>query len=441
MKKLKVLLIATLTGEGARYVKHGLGLISACLKKEGHIPLILNNPNRTKRTVTIFQPDMVGISGLSNSLPKMLRCAHIARKLLPKAPVFAGGVTATLSPDLFEDRPVKHLFDYVFCGEAEITFTKLINEYAATGSLPTQRKIQGEVLHDLDNLPFVDRQGYENGELKHNLLSNYSGRMFTMLNSRWCRKNCRFCAPASKTIFGGIKKLRSVRHFIDEIKTLPSDALLMIHDDNMIENAEWAFEFAENYQHLSNPFICQAYPAEIVRAEQLLVELKKIGLVGVLVGFESGSNRMLRYMRKGTTTGINKSAAEILHKLGIRIQANLMFGSPTESYEEMMETVNMFNEHIYPAIPSPAVYTPYPGSYWYENLKKQGLISINDPRQYERHSYTYNKIRGVNYEDVQRAVAQLKSNSPRWKKSVQSLRYQANKVKNHWHTFVNSFEG
>jgi radical SAM superfamily enzyme YgiQ (UPF0313 family) len=436
MKKLNVLLISTLTGEGAEYVKHGLGLISACLKKEGHTSLILNNPKNTKKVLTNFQPHTVGIYGLSNSLQKMLQCARMTRKLRPEIPIFAGGVVATLSPESFDDQTDRNLFDFVFCGEGELTFTRIINDYYATGSLPTQRRINGEVIHNLDNLPFVDRSGYENGEQKHNLLSDYPGPMFTMLNSRWCRKNCRFCAPASKTIFGGVKKLRSVGHFIDEIKTLPKDALLMIHDDNMIENSEWANEFAENYRSLRKPFICQAYPAEIVRAERILAKLEKVGLVGVLVGFESGSDRMLRYMRKGTTREINELAAKVLHKLKIRIQANLMFGSPTETYEEMMETTQMFNEHIYPAIPSPAVYTPYPGSYWYEELKQQGKITISDPKQYERHSYTHNKIIGVNYDNVQKAIAQLKSDKPVWKKALQSLRYRKNKIKSQLHEFV-----
>jgi hypothetical protein len=81
MKKLNVLLISTLTGEGAEYVKHGLGLISACLKKEGHTSLILNNPKNTKKVLTNFQPHTVGIYGLSNSLQKMLQCARMTRKL------------------------------------------------------------------------------------------------------------------------------------------------------------------------------------------------------------------------------------------------------------------------------------------------------------------------------------------------------------------------
>jgi glycosyltransferase involved in cell wall biosynthesis/radical SAM superfamily enzyme YgiQ (UPF0313 family) len=408
MKTLRVLLISTLSGEGLGFVKHGLGIISSCLKKEGHHTYILNNPENVEKAITNFNPDIIGISGLSNSFQEMLTSAQISRKINPKIPIFAGGVAPTLSPEDFDNETNRILFDYVFCGEAEITFTKIINDYAASGILPNERRIKGEVVYNLDDLPFVDRSGYENGEMKHPLFNKYSGRMFSMLNSRWCRKKCRFCAPASATIFGGVKKLRSVDNFIAEIKTLPKDSLLMVQDDNMIENLEWAEEFVEKYKFISYPFICQAYPAEIIRAEQLLKKLKDIGLVGVFVGFESGSNRMLQYMRKGTNREIIIKAADILHRLNIDIQANLMFGCPTETYDEMMETVEIFNKYIYPARPSPAVYTPYPGSYWYEELKNNGLITITNSKQYERYENTSDKIKGVNYDEVRQAISLLR---------------------------------
>jgi len=408
MRTVKILLVSTLSGEGLGFVKHGLGIISACLKKQGHIAHILNDPKSIDKTITDFKPDIIGISGLSNSFEEMLVCAQVSHKINPTIPVFAGGVAATLSSEDFDNEPAKDLFDYVLCGEGEITFTNIINEYAATGTLPKERKIKGEIVYNLDELPFADRLGYENGEAKHPLFSKDSGRMFSMLNSRWCRKRCRFCAPASATIFGGVKKLRSVDNFIEEIKTFPKDALIMIHDDNMIENIEWAEEFVEKYRAFSYPFICQAYPAEIVRAEQLLKNLKEVGLVGLLVGFESGSNRMLRYMRKGTNREIILKSADILHKSDIGIQANLMFGCPTETPDEMMQTVDIFNKHIYPAIPSAAVYTPYPGSYWYEELKEQGLITIKNSNQYERYPDTSDKIQGVNYDAVRQAMAQLR---------------------------------
>ncbi len=408
MKTLRVLLVSTLSGEGSGYLKHGLGMISACLKQDGHQVRILHDPAGTAAAVSSDRPHLVGIYGLSSSFREMLAAAGEAKRLAPASPVFVGGPAPTLSPHWFEREEAREVVDFIYRGEGEITFRRMVNQFAADGALPSGRVITAEVVHDLDALPFVDRSGYEGGEVPHPLFRGLPGPMFTLLNSRWCRKRCRFCAPATSTLFGGVKKLRSVDHFLAEMRTLPPDSLFMIHDDNMIENLEWAGEFLEKYRPLSRPFICQAYPAEIVRAEVLLKGLREVGLTGVLVGFESGSDRMLKVMRKGTNRSINEKAAEVLHRLGIGIQANLMFGSPGETPREMMETVEMFNRALWPAIPSPAVFTPYPGSDWYDELLRDGLITISDEHQYERHSTTRGKIRGVDYRAVRWAIFNLK---------------------------------
>ena len=299
MKKLNILLVSTLLGEGQGYVKHGIGIISSILRSLGHDTMILNNPLKISEKLKTFGPDLVGIYCMSSSYDTAVQAGMVVKNFDPSIPIFVGGVAPTLSPGDFETEQSVNTFDHVFLGEAEITFPEIVTRYSENRLLPNDRVIKGRVVEDLDSLPFVDRSGYNDGETKHPLLRSYPGPMYSMLNSRWCRKKCRFCAPASSILFGGIKKLRSVDNFIAEIKTLPKDSLLMIHDDNLIENEQWAAEFTEKFSEIPRPFICQAYPAEIVRSENLLKDLVKVGLSGVLVGFESGSDRILRHMRKG----------------------------------------------------------------------------------------------------------------------------------------------
>ena len=61
----------------------------------------------------------------------------------------------------------------------------------------------------------------------------------------------------------------------------------------------------------------------------------------VNIGLESGSQRILNFLRKGTRVEHNYEAARICNSLGIRIWANYMFGIPTETNEEAAETVKM----------------------------------------------------------------------------------------------------
>jgi anaerobic magnesium-protoporphyrin IX monomethyl ester cyclase len=67
--------------------------------------------------------------------------------------------------------------------------------------------------------------------------------------------------------------------------------------------------------------------------------MAETGLRGYFIGFESGSDRVLRFIRKGTTRAQNLAAARICKRYGIAIWANYMLGLPTETKAEVLETV------------------------------------------------------------------------------------------------------
>jgi len=121
-----------------------------------------------------------------------------------------------------------------------------------------------------------------------------------------------------------------------------------------------------------------------------------------LIGFESGNQRVLNFLRKGTTVEMNYEAARICKKYGVRIWANYMLGMPTETKEEVKDTVKMIKA-IKPYRPSPAFFTPHPGSDLYDYCEKNGLSLIKSHRDFSR-SPTGPKIKGVDYVFLQEAL-------------------------------------
>ena len=97
----------------------------------------------------------------------------------------------------------------------------------------------------------------------------------------------------------------------------------------------------------------------------------------------------------------NLKAAEICKKYKIKIWANYMMGIPTETKEEVMDTVNMMKK-IKPDIYSPAFYTPHPGSDLYEYCVKHDLSLVKDHAAYARNRQP--KIKGVDYDFLNRAM-------------------------------------
>ena len=120
------------------------------------------------------------------------------------------------------------------------------------------------------------------------------------------------------------------------------------------------------------------------------------GLHGYLIGFESGSDRVLRFIRKGTKRAINIEAARICRKYGIFVWANYMLGLPTETDDEVLETISML-KRMDPDYYSPAFYTPHPGSDLYQYCLEHDLSLITDHNGYRRNP-TGAKIRGKDYQ-------------------------------------------
>ncbi|MCD6290409.1 MAG: hypothetical protein J7M34_07895, partial [Anaerolineae bacterium] len=86
----------------------------------------------------------------------------------------------------------------------------------------------------------------------------------------------------------------------------------------------------------------------------------------------------------------------ICRKNGLVIWANYMLGIPTETKEEVMDTVRMIRE-IDPDYYSPAFYTPHPGTDLYDYCIEHDLSLITDYNSYRRNP-TEPKIKGQDYE-------------------------------------------
>lgn len=179
---------------------------------------------------------------------------------------------------------------------------------------------------------------------------------------------------------------------------------LMIHDDSMTQDVNWVREFCEEYQRrgIRRPFWAQSRADFVCEHEEVLRMMAEAGLVGLSIGFESGSDRILRILRKGVSVQQNYEAAKLCKEYGIKIFANYMFGLPTETKDEVMATVHMIKQ-IRPDYHSCSFFTPFPGSELGEYCAENNLRITEDYSEYNRGRLTP-KIRGVDYEFLLRAV-------------------------------------
>ena len=402
------------------WISHGLSSIASYAQSEGfHVDLIdlrkLKNWRDFAKEITRRNPDVVGLTMMSVDFNPVMRSIDIIKKVNSGIKVIVGGPHPTVMPQ--EVIPNSQV-DYIILGEGEISFVTLLKDIQM-GKIG-ERIIQG-IKPELDNLPFVDREIY--GHFEEPCVEGFPSPFFTIIAGRGCIYNCSFCQPAERTIFGRKVRRRSVRNVIEELKFLREKhnfQSLMIHDDCLTEDIDWVTDFCNEYEQegFKQPFICQSRADLICRNEELVKTMKKVGLSTFIIGFESGNQRILKFLRKGTIVEQNYEAARICRKYGIKIWANYMLGIPTESKQEAMDTVKMIKK-IRPDHCSPAFFTPHPGSDLYEYCIENELSLITSHNEYRRNPYGA-KIRNIDYKFLNAALQE--SLDWRWNKKTRVVK-------------------
>ncbi|MDH7489079.1 MAG: radical SAM protein [Anaerolineae bacterium] len=420
-------------GMEAGWVSHGLAHISAAAKAQGfEIDLIdlraLKGWDDFRAEIRQRRPDVIGFTMMSVDYDPVMQSVDIVKEELPQSIVVVGGPHPTLALD---EVAQNSKIDYIVTHEGEVTFPKLLRAIQE-GNRPTDRILVGE-MPDLDALPFPDRElflsewrkyGYTLDSPEVPFVEELPPPFLTIIAGRGCKYNCNFCQPAERRIFGRKVRRRSVPSIIAELKELRDRyhfASFMFHDDCLTEDREWVIEFCRAYkaEGFTQPFFCQSRADIIVKHPDMVRLMADAGLRGYFIGFESGSDRVLKFLRKGTTRAINLEAARICRKNGIAIWANYMLGIPTETDEEVMETISMLKE-MDPDYYSPAFYTPHPGSDLFDYCVENDLSLITSHEQYRR-SPTEAKIKGKDYDFLRWALQESQRRKP-WNQFKRQVR-------------------
>ncbi len=388
---------------GCDWINHGVGIISSVLKQHGHMVHYLDcrrlrGWGELAERIHACDFEIALISVATVDFDSAKKIARIVKEKNHALKVMVGGPHPTL---MTAETAVVKDFDFIFSHEAEITLPNILHDITQAS-----RIIRGVTPPDLDALPFVDRDLTPGGESPwfYGLPRPY----YSITASRGCPFQCTFCQPAERRMFGDKIRKRSVDNILTEMEYLQRVCGMrsfMIHDDCFTQFNAWIEEFCEKKerQRLNQSFACQSPVSFICARPDLLKKLRKVGLQWVSIGFESGSDRVLDFIKKKTTVGQNIEAARICRELGIKIFANYMFGLPTETKTEMKETVRMIRS-IRPEIYSPAIFTPAPGSELFDYCREKGLTLVRSSEGYRRNVFSGAKIKGVDYDFVNRMV-------------------------------------
>ncbi|MDR3291593.1 MAG: B12-binding domain-containing radical SAM protein [Methanobrevibacter sp.] len=365
---------------------HGIGLIiSYCNQNNENVDFIdarsFNNYKNFADKIKKY--DLVGYSIMSVNAEKAFNLIKVNKDINKNVIICVGGVDPSIRPDIYVDND---LIDQVICGEGEIAFLNLVK--MVKNNYLVEKLVFGEKIEDLDTISFIDRSlfphetiydyHYYPSENRLDIKMEPKNPYFTFITSRVCKYNCSFCQPVSKKIFGKKERVRTVKNFIDELKDIRRKHGMnsfSIMDDNFLQNRDWIEKFIEMYEetHMDLKFELLSRVDHIYNNRDLIPKLKDIGFFATFIGFESGSDKILKYLKKGTTAILNEKSAQILYDNKISTVASMMFGFPNETHEDYKLTIDFVSKFKKMNFVFNA-YNPLPGSALYNELEEKGLI-------------------------------------------------------------------
>lgn len=227
-------------------------------------------------------------------------------------------------------------------------------------------------IRDLDSLP-MPLWG-EVGDVDRYAVTFHGRRAVPVNTSRGCPNSCTFCY--TKKMWGYKWFARSAGSVIEEIaliKELYPQLGGMLFDDDLFAGDRRRVEELCNRLIESGAdllWCCELRADEIER--DLLTLMSEAGCRQVLVGVETGSQRLLDMTMKGLRLEDVGAAFDALHEAGLEGVALLMAGLPGETEQDFVQTKH-FLEHLGADYHEFKVYMPYPGTELYEVAKEHGF--------------------------------------------------------------------
>jgi radical SAM superfamily enzyme YgiQ (UPF0313 family) len=223
---------------------------------------------------------------------------------------------------------------------------------------------------NLDQLPspawdLIDIETYRQAWLAH-----HGYFSLNMASSRGCPYRCNWCA---KPIYGQSYHCRSAQAVAEEMlylkRTFQPDNIWFA-DDIFALSPRWTYDFAAAVSRLdaSVPFRMQSRCDLMTR--ETVQALREAGCAEVWMGAESGSQRILDAMDKGTQMEQVRTARENLRRHGIRVGLFLQFGYMGEEWDDIEATIRMVRE-TRPDDVGVSVSYPLPGTRFHELVALQ----------------------------------------------------------------------
>ena len=386
----------------------GIGLLSARLKKHGHtvkgihIHKELEEPGVLEEIVSSvkqFAPDLLAYSCTSPAFQGIKKiAAHLRREI--GMPAICGGPHPTLYPG---ETLAAEGIDYVCVGEGENTLVEFIRALERgedcfrvpgisflNGNAELVKNRLYPLVQDLDALSWIDYDVFG----KHFIEQLTSDGWLRHITSRGCPYNCSYChTPMFRKVYAegigvteaglGYVRFRSVDSLIDEFNAMVRKydvKVINFMDDLFCLKKERILEFCRKFKKRLPENVGYSIQTHLQHLdEEMVTALYDSRCLRVVVGVESGAQRILKLFNRKTTLEKMSEKLSLLVKTRFPLgtwSLNIL-GNPTETMEEMLQTLALSAQALVERVKF-NVMAPYPQSKIYDYCVAENLF-VGDP--------------------------------------------------------------
>jgi len=365
------------------YPPLGILYMAACLKAKDYEVKVIDaqasgqDHAEVAEEVLQFKPDIVGLTAMTFTLVDVKLTIQEIRKRLKTTIVIGGPHTAIYPEECFEKDGLNA--DYVIVGEGEITMDTLCQDIAlgkATNRIYRQEKF----IQDLNELPFPARE-LTDIDKYYSVLSADTPTT-TAFSSRGCPFSCAYC---DRPALGKGFRAMDASRVADEMEWCQNHGIkeIFFYDDTFSVSMKRVQQICDEIKKRNIKIKWDVRTRVNVVNEELLKSMKEAGCERIHFGVETGNPRVVKELQKGTSIEQVEKAFDLCKKYGIKTLAYFMMGNPTETMEDVKDTLRV-SRRIKPDFMQMTILSPFPATQIYLRALQEGVVQGDPWRDYAR---------------------------------------------------------
>ncbi len=365
-----------------------LGLVTL-VRKLGHeasliggedVIQLLQDERKIRQVLSAEKPDVIGLSVMTPYADYIGPMGDLVRQTLGQVPIIVGGYHSTIfGSQVFQEN---QCVDYVAVGDAEDSLPALLERLSSghggsvegilareeAGSVPVKPALAPKSDDTLDHIPFADEEAIHPAYYNPALMRGHGSLPLSsryVLYSRGCPFRCSFCQIENdggfRTRYRRYSAELVTAHLEEMIKRYELKGVCFL-DDNFTLDKDWAQAVCEGILRKGLKFNWWAQVRGNLADYDLMRLMRRAGCIVAAITIESGNDRIRRQvMCKDITREEIHRAYRMAKRLGMLTQGTLMMGSPTETWEECLDSIDFFRK-MDPDWAGVLLTTPLPGT-------------------------------------------------------------------------------